>query len=102
MLTNPMPEKKSRVHAIVTVGWLVVGVVALIIGGIFWARWQRNRDLEYRAAERKRAAEQAAAARTVEVLGGQGFNIINFYAMPGTIRRGDAATMCYGVSNAKQ
>jgi len=41
------------------------------------------------------------AAKSFEVLGGADFKIISFYAMPGTIHRGDDVDMCYGVSNAK-
>jgi len=37
----------------------------------------------------------------VETLGGNKFDILNFYASPGKIRRGESAQLCYGVSNAK-
>jgi len=35
------------------------------------------------------------------MLGGNQFAILNFYASPGEIRRGETAQLCYGVSNAK-
>lgn len=39
--------------------------------------------------------------RSVEMLGGNRFEILQFYAVPGVIRRGQTAQLCYGVSNAK-
>jgi len=34
-------------------------------------------------------------------MGGDRFEILNFYAYPGVIQRGDLTTLCYSVSNAK-
>src|SRR5207244_7231381 len=66
------------------------------------ASWQRliltkYRRFEQRALDRKRAQDQ----RTVEMLGGNRFEILHFYASPGVIRRGQTAQLCYGVSGAK-
>jgi hypothetical protein len=85
--------------------WLGFGILALIVLGytafIFWSRWQENQDI----AARERAAQAAKvrddAAKSFAVLGGAEFKIVSFYAMPGTIHRGDEVDMCYGVSNAK-
>jgi hypothetical protein len=85
--------------------WMGFGVLALIVLGytafVFWSRWQENQDI----AAKERAAQAAKvrddAAKSFEVLGGADFKIISFYAMPGTIHRGDSVDMCYGVSNAK-
>jgi len=85
--------------------WLGFGVLALIVlgytGFIFWSRWQENQDI----AATERAAQAAKvrddAAKSFAVLGGADFKIVSFYAMPGTIHRGDEVDMCYGVSNAK-
>jgi hypothetical protein len=85
--------------------WMGFGVLALIVLGyaafVFWSRWQENQDI----AAKERAAQAAKvrddAAKSFEVLGGADFKIISFYAMPGTIHRGDEVDMCYGVSNAK-
>jgi hypothetical protein len=85
--------------------WMGFGVLALIVLGytafVFWSRWQVNQDI----AAKERAAQAAKvrddAAKSFEVLGGADFKIVSFYAMPGTIHRGDEVDMCYGVSNAK-
>ncbi|MGC1619055.1 MAG: hypothetical protein WA765_11270, partial [Candidatus Acidiferrum sp.] len=34
-------------------------------------------------------------------MGGKEFTILDFYASPKVIRRGESAQLCYGVSNAK-
>jgi len=85
--------------------WMGFGALVAIVVGytafVFWSRWQVNQDI----AAKERAAQAAKvrddAAKSFEVLGGADFKIISFYAMPGTIHRGDEADMCYGVSNAR-
>lgn len=75
----------------------------LLVGAIGYAGWvmatrrQEARDLEQKAREKQRQE----AAQTFEQLGGERFEILNFYAAPGVIRRGDSVQLCYGVSNAK-
>ncbi|MFZ0640436.1 MAG: hypothetical protein WA020_02890 [Candidatus Acidiferrales bacterium] len=87
----------SGVKAVFKYSWIIVLIVALIVAGIFYSRWQENRDIEEKAAEQQREV----ARRVAEGLGGSSFEIVNFYASPGAIRRGDSAELCYGVSNAK-
>jgi len=66
-------------------------------GWIFYSRWSSARD-----AERARAEKEAAdARRTLEMLGGGNLKILDFYATPGTIRPGEHASLCFGVSGAK-
>jgi len=69
----------------------------LYVGWVFSSRRQAAREMERRAKEK----ERADAAQTFEMLGGDRFEILNFYAVPGVIHRGDSAQLCYGVSNAK-
>ncbi len=73
------------------------GLAILYVGWVFFSRWQENREIEEKAAAQKRAEDQ----RAVEMLGGNSFDILAFYASPGTIRRGETAKLCYGVSGAK-
>ena len=76
---------------------ILLGIALMYVGWIFFSRWQENREIERKAAEEKKAADQSV----VEMLGGNQFAILNFYASPGEIRRGETAQLCYGVSNAK-
>ena len=75
----------------------------LLVAALAYASWvlasrrREAREMEQRAKEN----ERAEAARTFEMLGGDRFEVLNFYAVPGVIRRGGSAQLCYGVSNAK-
>ncbi|HUD98215.1 MAG TPA: hypothetical protein VMR62_01480 [Bryobacteraceae bacterium] len=65
---------------------------------IFYSRWHSARE-----GERARQAEQARRDReTIEMLGGTDFRIINFYAVPQTIKQGSHARLCFGVYGAKR
>ena len=74
--------------------------VALVIaiaydGLVFYSRWSGAR--EARKAEALRQAQDAR--RNLELLGGDGLKILDFYA-PAAIHRGERATICYGVNAA--
>jgi hypothetical protein len=80
--------------------WPLLTVVVLIgaayDGWIFYGRWQWRQE-----AERARAdAEVERARRTIEAMGGSGFQIRDFYAAPTLIHRGEPANICYSVSGA--
>ncbi|MGB6875276.1 MAG: hypothetical protein WBD87_04520 [Candidatus Acidiferrales bacterium] len=90
-------DKNSGAKTIFKFSWIVILIVALVVVGVFYSRWQENRDIEEKAAEQQREH----ARQVAEALGGSNFEILNFYASPGAIHRGDSAELCYGVSNAK-
>jgi hypothetical protein len=91
------PQQNFDFRTIFKFSWILVLIVALAVAGVFYSRWQENRNIEERAAEQQREHAREVA----EALGGNNFEIMNFYASPGAIRRGDSAELCYGVSNAK-
>lgn len=71
--------------------------VAAYDGWVFYSRWRDARE-----TERTRQVKQAEEARrTIDMLGGGQLKILNFYASPGAIRRGEHANICYGVYGAK-
>ena len=76
---------------------ILLVVAVFYAGWVLFSRRQEARKIEKRAKEN----ERIEAARTYEMLGGGSFEILNFYAVPGVIRRGGSAQLCYGVSNAK-
>ncbi|HLW42928.1 MAG TPA: hypothetical protein VKS00_00495 [Candidatus Acidoferrales bacterium] len=96
-MTPDPNEVRSTAGTIFRFSWIIVIIAVLVVAGIFYSRWQENRDIEEKAAASKRAKAQ----ELVEDFGGNDFKILNFYAAPGAIRRGDEAALCYGVSNAK-
>jgi hypothetical protein len=90
-------EDKLSLQTLFKFSWIVVVIVALVVVGIFYSRHEENQAIEERAAQ----AERERARKLAEGLGGNNFEIMNFYASPGAIHRGDSAQICYGVSNAK-
>lgn len=97
MSTDTSGEPYARARAVLRYSWIVLGVVSLLVGWVLFSRWQENRAIEQRAREKKREENQ----HTFEMLGGNQFEILQFYASPGVIRRGQTTELCYGVSNAK-
>jgi len=89
------PFSGFRNPLLYTSALLIISI--LYVGWIFSGRRQAARELEQRAKEK----ERADATKTYEMLGGERFEILSFYAVPGLIHRGDSAQLCYGVSNAK-
>lgn len=90
-------QEESNARTVFKFTWIVVVIAALLVAGIFYSRWQDDRDIQEKAAEKQREHAREVA----EALGGTSFSILNFYASPGAIHRGDSVSLCYGVSNAK-
>jgi hypothetical protein len=78
--------------------FLIIPIVVFAIydGQIFYSRWRYTRNEE----QATRAAEEHEARRTLAILGGGELKVLNFYG-PNAIRRGEHATICYGVNGAK-
>jgi hypothetical protein len=83
-------------RAVVLLGFLIA-MALIYVGGVFYLRWDGNREAALAQAENESNQER----RTLEAYGGGGLRILSFYAAPGSIRRGDHATLCYGVIGAK-
>jgi len=77
---------------------IVLACAAAYLAWILDARHRSREEFERKAAAEKREADQ----RAIDMLGGNRFDILNFYASPPAIRRGESAQLCYGVSNAKE
>ena len=77
----------------------VAVVVAVAYDGwIFYSRWKSARD-----GERSRQEEEIRRDRqTIDLIGGTDFRIINFYAAPQAIHRGQQTQLCFGVFAAKK
>ena len=90
-------QERSRIFrsALLYSTTLLVAVAAAV-GYIFLSRWEDNRAAVGRAAEKSRAQDQ----HIVEAMGGDNFEILNFYISPLSIHPGETAELCYGVANA--
>jgi hypothetical protein len=101
MLNQPDPQKKSAFKNPFLYSRAVLAVVTIAVVWILAARWLENRNFEKRAREERTQKQQEQDRITLEQLGGKELAIQNFYASPGTIRRGETVQLCYGVANAK-
>jgi len=101
MLTQPDPPKESAFKNPFLYSWAALAIVALIVVGILLSRWMENRGLEARAKQEKNQKQLEQDRVALEQMGGKELAIQNFYATPGTIRRGETVQLCYGVANAK-
>jgi hypothetical protein len=77
--------------------------VALVIavaydGWIFYSRWSGVQDAEKAQAQK----EAQDARRTLDLLGGDRLKILDFYATPGAVRRGQSSLICFGVNQAER
>jgi hypothetical protein len=90
-------ESPSTARTLLRYSWLLVLAAALVVGGMLFAQWDANRRLARAAAERQRQQD----ARQAEMLGGNRFAILSFYADPLLLRPGESGQLCYSVSNAQ-
>ena len=101
MLAEPAPESKSIFKNPFLYSSATLGVALLVVGGILFSRWWENRSIDRRAAQERTEKQLQQDRQAIEQLGGKDLAIQNFYASPGTIRRGETVKLCYGVANAK-
>jgi hypothetical protein len=91
-------DKRYSVLRRIMLGLGLVLVAAIIYdGAIFYARWNERTQ----AGEAQARSETDHARKAIESVGGGGLKILNFYAAPAAIRRGEHTTVCYGVTGAK-
>ena len=79
--------------------FLAVAMVAAVLydAWIFYSRWS-----DARHAEQARQDKEASDARkTIEMLGGGQLKILDFYASPPAVKRGEHTSLCFGVAGAK-
>jgi hypothetical protein len=97
MLSDPTHEPNSGLR-----NFLVLSAIVLVFGGayvgwIFYLRWEANRALAEKAAEKQRTQDQ----QTFEAMGGNRFDILAYSADPEEIQAGEKSSLCYSVSNSK-
>ncbi len=82
-----------------TLPFLTIAIVAGLAydGWIFYGRWREAHD----ASKAQAAKEAQDDRRIVDALGGDSLKILDFYASPPAIRRGQQSMICYGVNAAQ-
>src|SRR5260370_17817104 len=101
MLAESDSPKKSAFKNPVLYSWSALAIAALVAGWILFSRWQENRVIEKRAKEERTQKQLEQDRLALEQFGGKELAIQNFYAVPGTIRRGETVQLCYAAANAK-
>lgn len=101
MPAEPTPEPKSRLKSPLLYSSAVLGAALLGILFIMFSRWHEASVYEEHAKKERASQQRESDAAAVKQLGGKDFAILNFYANPRAITRGDSVELCYGVSNAK-
>jgi hypothetical protein len=101
MTSDPVSEPKSLLKNPLMYSSAVLVVVLLGVAFVMYSRWQDRRNIDRQAAQERAEKQHEQDRLAVEQLGGKELKILNFYASPTTIRRGESARLCYGVANAK-
>lgn len=98
---TPPERPRDLPHKILRYTWVAVVIAAVYAVIVFAYRWQQNSDYQARLKSQAAAAQRQEDEQSLDTLGGTEFKILNFYAMPAEIHRGDSVQMCYGVANAQ-
>lgn len=91
-----MPEQRSVIAKILPYTTVLLIVVALWVGWIFYSRWRDQKALI--DAQQRRKAE--FDKKIVQMYGNGELKILTFYGSPAVVAPGTRALLCYGVSNA--
>jgi len=101
MASDPVSEPRSLLKNPLVYSSAVLVVVVLGVVIVVFSRWQDRRNIEHQEAQERAEKQHEQDRLAVEQLGGRELAILNFYASPATIRRGESSRLCYGVANAK-
>ena len=97
MLNDPTPESGSGFRIYVALSAAAFLFAGLYLAWVFYSRSEANHAIEEKAAEKVRTEDR----QSFEMMGGNRFAILGFYADPANIRAGEKTSLCYSVSNAK-
>lgn len=99
--TPPEPRTSSVFKSPLLYSSLALVIVALVVGGILFSRWQENNRIDRQNAQAKSEKQRENDRTALDQFGGKELDIQSFYASPGAVRRGESVQLCYGVANAK-
>jgi hypothetical protein len=102
MPSEQAATRKSLLKSPLLYSSSILAAALLTVVYVMISRWQDARTRERQAAQERAEKQHEQDKMAVEQLGGKDFAILNFYASPATVRRGESAQLCYGVSNAKK
>lgn len=86
-----------RMKKVLTFTTVIVVILLLRTGWVFYSRWSEGKEQQRRKVEQ----ERKEARQVVERMGGDRLSILQLTVAPAEVSRGETASLCYGVSNAK-
>jgi hypothetical protein len=100
---NPDPQipRKSPLKNPLLYFFIAIAVVAAYVVLVFLSRYDSNRLIKRRNAERQAEQRREEDRKEIEILGGSELAIRAFYVAPAVIRHGESSEICYDVANAK-
>ena len=98
MFSEPAQEARRGFQFYIVVSIAAFLVVGVYIGWVFYSRWEANQAIAEKAAEKVRTQDQ----KTLDLMGGDRFEILVYAANPPVIQAGEKSSLCYSVSNAKE
>lgn len=101
MNIGPKAEEKLLLKNPLFYSWSIIGIICLAVLYVMVSRWLDTQRIERQAARQQAEKQHEQDQAAFDQLGGKEFAILDFYASPREIRRGESAQLCYGVSNAK-
>jgi hypothetical protein len=75
--------------------WMLLVLVALYLGWVFYSRWYDNQVLKQRMEELHKPRETNISKTYGEL------KILGFYATPPEVKPGETAEICYSVTSAE-
>ena len=99
MISHQQSPRKSLFRNPFVYSSLLILIVAVYVGWIIFSRHQNTRLYEQRAADAQAKKQRERDQAAIEQLGGNELAIQMLYATR-LVRRGEAAELCFGVSNA--
>jgi len=76
--------------------WILVVLIGLYLGWTYYSRWSDTHEFMQTIED-----SQPSRDRPLSDFYSSSLSILNFYAIPQTIRTGETAQLCYGVESAE-
>jgi hypothetical protein len=100
-LDTESPSTKSALKNPYLYSGIVLLVAVAYVAFLLISRYESNRAIDRRNAEKAAELQRADDRAVVEQLGGSELSIRALYVSPVGIRSGEKAQLCYDVANAK-
>ncbi len=101
MNSEPQTSQKSLLKKPLLYSSLLILLVALYTGYVMFNRHESSLEFEKRTVAQQAEKLRENDRRTIDQLGGSELSIRGLYVSPEIVDPGEAAQLCYDVTNAK-